>query len=238
MSRPSDPQARQRLLAAASKVFVDKGLDRAKVEDITHAAGLSKGAFYLHFASKEQAFTEILTAALAEVARIATSCLSEVEGLFAQGLDALLRDWLERDVKLFEVIWKHRAIMRLVLLEGGGSADYVHLTETLVQPLRGQVVSCIELGVEHGFYRADLDARSAALFCSGGFNQLACEMLRQKKKPDFRAELRQLHRYIARAFGTGELAAAAERVHAAPLSEHEEERTAVHGRARNQARSA
>jgi AcrR family transcriptional regulator len=238
MPRPSDPQARQRLLAAASKVFVDKGLDRAKVEDITHAAGLSKGAFYLHFESKEQAFTEILTAALAEVAQIATNSLSEVEGLFAQGLEPMLRRWLERDVQLFEVIWKHRAIMRLVLLEGGGSADYVHLTETLVQPLRDQIVACIELGVESGFYREDLEAKSAALFCSGGFNQLACEMLRQKKKPDFRAELRQLHRYIARAFGTAEFAAAADRVHAAPFAEHVEERTAVHGRAKNQAHSA
>jgi AcrR family transcriptional regulator len=253
MARPSDPQARQRLLAAASKVFVEKGLDRAKVEDITHAAGLSKGAFYLHFASKEQAFTEILTAALAEVAQIVTSGLSEVAEFFALGLETMVRRCLERDVQLFEVIWKHRAIMRLVLLEGGGSADYLHLTETLVQPLRDQVIACIELGITRGFYRKDLDPKSAALFCSGGFNQFACEMLRQKKKPDLRAELRRIHRYVARAFGTPEFAAIADRVHGSAASAPEpeaiapeEEHSAVHGRpgkraparARKQLRSA
>jgi hypothetical protein len=125
----------------------------------------------------------------------------------------MLRRCLERDVQLFEVIWKHRAIMRLVLLEGGGSADYLHLTETLVQPLRDQVVACIELGIERGFYKKDLDAKSAATFCSGGFNQFACEMLRQKKKPDLLSALRHFHRYIAHAYGTPELAAAADRVH-------------------------
>jgi AcrR family transcriptional regulator len=228
MPRPSDPRARERLLSAASQVFVDKGLDRAKVEDITHAAGLSKGAFYLHFASKEQAFTEILRAALTEVAQVATSHFAEFEGLFAQGVEPMLRRCLERDVQLFEVVWKHRAIMRLVLLEGGGSVDYVHLTETLVQPLRDQVVAAIELGIARGFYREDLDPTSAASFCSGGFNQLACQMLRQKKKPDLRTELCKLHVYCARAFGTPEFAAAAERVYA--QSEHAEEQTRVRAR--------
>jgi AcrR family transcriptional regulator len=237
MPRPSDPRARERLLAAATDVFVEKGLDRAKVEDITLAAGLSKGAFYLHFTSKEQAFTEILRAALSEVAQIATSHLTEMQGLFAQGVEPMLRHWLERDVQLFEVIWKHRAIMRLVLIEGGGSVDYVHLTETLVQPMRDQVVAAIELGIERGIYRADLDAKSAALFCSGGFNELACQMLRHKKKPDLRAEVSKVHVYCARAFGTPQFATAAERVYA-DAAEHADEHTKVRARPRKHARSA
>ena len=238
MPRPSDPRARERLLSAATQVFVEKGLDRAKVEDITAAAGSSKGAFYLHFASKEQAFTEILRAALTEVAQIATSHLAEVHELFAQGVEAMLRGCLDRDVQLFEVIWKHRAIMRLVLLEGGGSVDYVHLTETLVQPMRDQVILAIERGIECGFYREDLDPKSAALFCSGGFNQLACHMLRQKKKPDLRGELSKIHRYSARAFGTSEFAAAADRVCGEPAAEQPEETTKVRARPGKHARSA
>src|SRR5689334_5499584 len=60
MPRPSDPHARARLLDAARTVFSERGLDRAKVEDITTLAQLSKGAFYLHFQSKEEAFRELL----------------------------------------------------------------------------------------------------------------------------------------------------------------------------------
>ena len=56
MARPSDPNARMRLLEAARRIFIEHGLDRAKVEDITREAGLSKGAFYLHFKTKDDAF--------------------------------------------------------------------------------------------------------------------------------------------------------------------------------------
>lgn len=214
MPRPSDPSARARLLGAASSVFVSKGLDRAKVEDITQAAALSKGAFYLHFSSKEQAFTEILSGALEEVAQIVTRGLEEQRKLFALGTEPMLKRCLERDVELFEVLWKHREIMGLVLLEGCGSPDYLHLAETLIQRLREQVIDAIQFGIDSGYYRSNIDPRCAATFCSGGFNQVACEMLRRNHKPDFASELCEYHQYVARAFGTPELIAAAERVFA------------------------
>ena len=64
MPRPSDPHARARLLDAARAVFSERGLDRSKVEDITTRAQLSKGAFYLHFESKEEAFRELLSSVM------------------------------------------------------------------------------------------------------------------------------------------------------------------------------
>ncbi len=221
MPRPSDPQARTRLLAAARKVFVEKGLDRAKVEDVTHAAGLSKGAFYLHFESKTQAFTEILSGSLAEVGEIVSRGHAEIERDFEQGLEHMVAHWFERDVEIFEVIWKHRAVMALVLLEGGGSTDYQHLTETFVQRLEEQVAELFVFGIEHGYYRSDLTPATAAAFISGGFDRVARQILRAKKKPDLRTLLRQVHLYVIRAFGTPELIDVAERVHAVeaePLS--------------------
>jgi len=60
MSRPADPTARSALVAAARAEFVRKGLRGARIEDITSAYGLSKGAFYLHFDSKEALFEELV----------------------------------------------------------------------------------------------------------------------------------------------------------------------------------
>jgi len=37
-------------------VFVARGLDGAKVEEISRRAGLAKGSFYRHFESKDDAF--------------------------------------------------------------------------------------------------------------------------------------------------------------------------------------
>jgi AcrR family transcriptional regulator len=217
MPRPSDPQARARLLAAARKTFVEKGLDRAKVEDITQAAGMSKGAFYLHFQSKEQAFTEILAEALSEVGAVVAQGHANVGALYERGLEHLVSHWLEQDVRVFDVIWKHRAIMALVLLEGGGSADYQHLTEMFVQRIEKQVEALIAFGMERGYYRANLDPALAAKFCSGGFDRLACQMLREKRKPDLRALMLQAHLYVIHALGTPELIALAERLHGAEL---------------------
>jgi AcrR family transcriptional regulator len=217
MPRPSDPQARTRLLAAARKTFVDKGLDRAKVEDITQAAGMSKGAFYLHFQSKEQAFTEILSEALSEVGACVAQGHAHHTELYERGLEHLVSHWLEQDIKVFDVVWKHRTIMALVLLEGGGSADYQHLKEMFVQRIEKQVETLIVFGIEHGYYRPDLDPALAAKFCSGGFDRLACQMLREKKKPDLRAMMLQAHLLVIHAFGTPALIALAERIHGAEL---------------------
>src|ERR1044071_3899310 len=110
MPRPSDPQAKPRLIEAARRVFLERGLDRAKVEEITRAAGLSKGAFYLHFESKEDAFKEILSSALAELSveltAIETSRNEQPWGDF----EGLVEHWLDKDQAIYECLWKHRAI--------------------------------------------------------------------------------------------------------------------------------
>ena len=54
---------RQRLIAAGTDRFSTFGLKKTNVEDITRICGISKGAFYLFFNSKEELFMEILESA-------------------------------------------------------------------------------------------------------------------------------------------------------------------------------
>ena len=56
----SRDQTRQRLLDAAQKLVSKKGLDATSVEDITDAAGYSRGAFYSNFDTKHMLFIELL----------------------------------------------------------------------------------------------------------------------------------------------------------------------------------
>jgi len=51
---------RQRLLEAALGVFARNGYDRATVDEIVREAGFSKGAFYVHFESKDDLFWAML----------------------------------------------------------------------------------------------------------------------------------------------------------------------------------
>jgi AcrR family transcriptional regulator len=60
---PQQPRAKQTrgdLLAAAARVFAERGFTGATVDDVAEAAGCSKGAYYFHFASKEEALLTLL----------------------------------------------------------------------------------------------------------------------------------------------------------------------------------
>ncbi len=62
-----DPMARnkypeetvRRILDTAERLFVEKGYDRTSLQDILDETGLSKGAVYHHFASKEDIFYSV-----------------------------------------------------------------------------------------------------------------------------------------------------------------------------------
>ncbi|GHF40608.1 TetR family transcriptional regulator [Streptomyces mashuensis] len=49
----------RRLLAAATRLFAERGYDRTSVQDIVEAAGVTKGALYHYFGSKDDLLHEI-----------------------------------------------------------------------------------------------------------------------------------------------------------------------------------
>lgn len=53
-------ETRSRILAAAVREFADQGYEGTAVVDICRRAGVSKGAFYHHFSSKQELFLELL----------------------------------------------------------------------------------------------------------------------------------------------------------------------------------
>lgn len=53
-------EVRRRLLAEAVRVFTERGYDDARIEDIAHAAGFTKGAVYSNFGSKDELFFALL----------------------------------------------------------------------------------------------------------------------------------------------------------------------------------
>src|SRR5437899_2554547 len=55
-------EARTRILAAANQVFGEKGYRQATMDDVAKKLGVSKGALYLYFASKEELFEAIARA--------------------------------------------------------------------------------------------------------------------------------------------------------------------------------
>jgi TetR/AcrR family acrAB operon transcriptional repressor len=59
-AKSSNDRRAQRILDAAAALFVHYGYDKTTVSDIAREAGVSKGAIYLHFESKDALFEELL----------------------------------------------------------------------------------------------------------------------------------------------------------------------------------
>lgn len=64
----------ERLLAEATRLFAERGYDRTSVQEIVEAAGVTKGALYHYFGSKEDLLHEIY----ARVLRLQTERLDAI----------------------------------------------------------------------------------------------------------------------------------------------------------------
>lgn len=86
--------ARNRILAAAVELFADNGYDGTSVAQVITQAGVAKGGFYHHFASKEallyEVYGDLITRQLAAMDEIVSRRLSP-----SQTLRALIGDLVE-----------------------------------------------------------------------------------------------------------------------------------------------
>lgn len=206
MARPSDPEARSKLLAAAEAVFVEQGVAGSRVEDITRRAGLSKGAFYLHFESKDEALNAVVTSTLERLARaVEEACAVELSAP-----EQLFEHWLELDVRLYEFIWANRLVLRL-LLAGSATAAFTDIVDEFGDRACAKTRAMLEAGVRRGVFRADLDLNVAAEFLAGAYDRLARRLVKQTRKPDLRALLLQMQRLALAGLGSASLLEAYER---------------------------
>ena len=87
---PGAPKFRRRkaerpaeIVAAAMQVFAEKGFAAAKLDEIAARAGVSKGAVYLYFETKEDIFRAVIAQAVAPNVAILKAMLAAHPGPFA-----------------------------------------------------------------------------------------------------------------------------------------------------------
>ncbi len=68
MSREAAAQSKARILAAASKMVRERGIDATSVADVMQAAGMTNGGFYRHFRSKDEMIAMAIRGAFDEIA--------------------------------------------------------------------------------------------------------------------------------------------------------------------------
>ncbi|MFL5354790.1 TetR/AcrR family transcriptional regulator [Archangium sp.] len=209
MARPADPHAHAALIAAARAEFVKKGLRGARIEDITAACGLSKGAFYLHYSSKEALFGEVVAEFSAAMDGLIHQRLGAMERFFAEHGALEARDVAERseryerlvelntdaDLRTLELMWAYRDAVH-VLMRGSQGTDFESLMWGMVDREVARVTQEFQRLQADRVSRMDVPPTVIGSLLVGTYLLLAQQMSQMREKPDLAAWAGSVHRLI------------------------------------------
>jgi|SRR5579883_2013182 AcrR family transcriptional regulator len=142
---------RERLLTAAAGEFAAHGLN-AEIKEIAERAGLSVGAVYRHFPSKDDLVAAVLDQVLGEFDRVLDAAAAVEDG------DAAVRCFIAGGVGVAERFGG----MLTALLEGGGLKPFRAASAERRAALNERLTALIARGVASGRLRRDLDPRVGA----------------------------------------------------------------------------
>ncbi|MDR6624239.1 TetR/AcrR family transcriptional regulator [Caulobacter segnis] len=148
-------RTRERVLAAARRLFSERGYEGATIRDIAQAAGMSTGAVFASFADKSELFEEILTAdyevihaQMTQAARAAKTVDEALMGLFGVAYSFHVEQ-LPLLRASIAVSWT-----RSEAAERRARAD--------IKPLFQLIDEALRRGVEQKQLKADVDAKLLA----------------------------------------------------------------------------
>ncbi len=176
LRRKRSLETRQLILDAAYRVFANHGYGQTSVDAIITEAGISKGAFYHHFQSKEDLFNVLIELRIrdcgekmARAVGSAGSLREAVEGLAQVSVQSLKDDpaWLRLYMEFWLQATRDPAARQMV------SRSMRQCRDLVAEMLRG--------GQSGGLVRNDLDPEAAAAILTGVFDGVA---LQSEIEPD------------------------------------------------------
>jgi len=145
------------IVAAALAVFVERGYEATKLEDVARRAGVTKGTIYLYFDGKEALFKAVVRETIVPV-------IAQGEAL-AQSFTGSARELLERLVREYWRLVGETALAGIPKLMMAEAATFPELTRFYYDEVvtRGHrlMAGVIERGIKNGEFR-QVDVKIAA----------------------------------------------------------------------------
>jgi len=142
-------ERRQQLIEAAKDVFAQKGYHATTVDDITRAAGVAKGTFYLYFSEKREIYYEVVRAFLQLIKDAGSSVAREVrspEQFLARAESAAL--------EIMRIFTDNKELARLAYRESMGMDPQLEsMLRDFYRDLAEVEAGNIRLGIELGIFR-------------------------------------------------------------------------------------
>jgi AcrR family transcriptional regulator len=156
---------RQLLIEAARAVFAEKGLDLARIDEITDRADVGKGTFYYHFKNKEGLIREVVQGLLRELIAEIDVRVSGKDTL-ADLLDTLIQvhiEFFSNRWEDFVLFFQSRADLTLELSYAGIDTPFMAYLERIEAHLDAVVkhhlsktvlrrIACAVVGFLSGYY--------------------------------------------------------------------------------------
>lgn len=147
MARPADnyPVKRKELLTIAESIFLQKGYEQSSIDDILKASGISKGAFYHYFKSKE----EVLAASIENMLDEAVAFLQPT--VDDPGLGALekFKTFMEQKSAFQTTKLEYAALIGKLMQSGVFQQRYVMAMTQKMVPLFAKI---IQQGTDEGVF--------------------------------------------------------------------------------------
>jgi len=142
-------ERRATLLTAARDVFAQKGYHAATVDDITRAAGVAKGTFYLYFQEKREIYYEVVRSFLQLIKDIGRSVGESATG----GTDFLSRAEHAAH-ELMRVFIANSEMARLAYRESMGlDPELEAMIKAFYREIAEVEAKNIQLGIDLGLFR-------------------------------------------------------------------------------------
>ena len=144
------------IVAAALRVFVERGYEATKLEDVARRAGVTKGTIYLYFDSKEALFKAMVRETIVPAIARGEQIVAEHRGSFADLFGRLLRGW-------WELIGETSlsGIPKLMMAEAGNFPELARFYyDEVVSRGHRLMAGVLERGIANGEFRP-LDVKLA-----------------------------------------------------------------------------
>ena len=168
-------ERREQILAAARRCFAEHGYEGATVARLEEATGLSRGAIFNYFPSKEELFIEL---AVQDSARMSGLWVNE-------GLEAVVRGVMDIDPAWLSV---YLELIRRVRTD----ADFRGRIEARQQEVAPVNRAKVEQGQRSGEFRDDVEAKEIGSFVNLVLNGLALQRASGDEPPSAELVLRLL----------------------------------------------
>jgi AcrR family transcriptional regulator len=190
-SRTKAPEERRdELMNAAQRLFLDHGVTSTTIEQITSAADVAKGTFYLYFSSKED-----ILAALGE--RFGQELLGRIAAAIAQQPE---EDWKERLAtwaKACVIGYLDAIRLHDIVFYGIRPTTREGLTDNIVID---HLASLLQTGLDAGAWAID-DSRCTAVFLFSGLHGAVDDAYAREKRVNRNRLLQRVEQLFSRAVG-------------------------------------